>query len=373
MILYFLNSDFGVQNTYGARALHSARIVKKQQLKVFCRNYNNALKNKFDIVKVVPFGSLIMKLLTGIPIYITYKFPSNKIKIKIFEFFLKKKLEKINLSKVKLIHSWDFLPDIFKYIKDKNPKIKIIQDVPIALPNIWKDMKDKKELLQGTNIKTPKYMKKSLKYIDLFVVPSKFVKKSLLSEGVTEKKICVMPFGVDAVKFKPIKKDYNDKFKVAFVGNINNRKGIKYLLEAWKELNLKNSELNLYGRVYPEASKYLKNVEKVNVHGFVDIKKKLPKNHIYVFPSLMEGSSKSVYEALASGLPVITTFNSGSVVRDGKEGFIIPVQNVKILKQKIEFFYNNRNQVRLYGRRARLLAEKYTWENYGKNFLKIYN
>lgn len=79
------------------------------------------------------------------------------------------------------------------------------------------------------------------------------MKKSLINEGINETKIFVVPFGVDIEKFKPIKKDYIVTFKVAFSGNVNNRKGIPYLIRAWKELNLKNAELNIYGRVYPEV------------------------------------------------------------------------------------------------------------------------
>ena len=74
-----------------------------------------------------------------------------------------------------------------------------------------------------------------------------------------------MHFGVDVKKFKPVEKDYNGIFRVAFSGNVNNRKGIPYLIKAWKELNLKDAELNIYGRVYPEVKKYFKDAEKYNI------------------------------------------------------------------------------------------------------------
>jgi len=166
----------------------------------------------------------------------------------------------------------------------------------------------------------------------------------------------------------------NKLFKVAFAGNINNRKGIPYLIQAWKELNLKDAELNLYGRVYPEIKKYLKDAEKYNIkiHGFIDITDELPKNHIFVFPSLLEGSAKVTYEALACGLPVITTYNSGSIIRNKVEGFVIPIQNVEAIKDKILYFYNHREQIKIFGKRARKLAEKYTWEMYGKKIVNIY-
>ncbi len=376
-IIYLLNSDFGVRNTIGARALPIANeTIKYNNITILCRGYNKTLDKSYNTVQIFPYAQIIMKLLTAIPIYITKKFPSNKIKNYLFEYFAIKKLKRFNLNEIDIVHSWDFLPNIYEYIKEKNPNIKIIQDVPMAFPNVLKDIKNYDILFVGEKTELPDYIKNSLKYIDYYIVPSNFVKKSLINEGIDKNKIFIVPFGVDIIKFKPIEKEYDGTFKVAFSGNVNNRKGIPYLIRAWKELNLKDAELNIYGIVYPEVKKYFKDIEKYNikVHGFVkNIEKELPKNHIYVFPSLLEGSAKSVYEALACGLPVITTENAGSVVEDGKEGFIIPTQDVESLKEKILFFYNHRETIKEFGKRARKKAEQYTWENYGKRVNGIYN
>ena len=375
-VLFLLNSDFGVRNTIGARALPIANeVIKHDKLTILCRGHNKNL-NKYHIIQIFPYAQMIMKLLTAIPIYITKKFPSNKIKNYLFEYFAIKKLKKLKIEEIHIIHSWDFLPNVYSYLKEKNPNIKIIQDIPMAFPNVLKDLKNYNVLFKGEKTELPEYVKNSLKYIDYYIVPSDFVKKSLINEGIDETKIFVVPFGVDITKFKPVEKDYNGTFKVAFSGNVNNRKGILYLIQAWRELNLKDAELNIYGRVYPEVKKYFKNAEKYNIkiHGFVsNIYGELPKNHVYVFPSLLEGSAKSIYEALACGLPVITTKNAGSVVEDEKEGGIIPTQDIEILKEKILFFYNNRDKIEEFGKNARKKAEQYTWENYGKRVNEIYN
>jgi len=375
-ILFILNSDFGIQNTIGARAKPIIEYSqKKDKFIILCRDYDKNLKFKLNIKKVFPLSNILMKFFTFLQIYVSEKIPTGEIKNYIFEFFLKQKLKKIDFKDIKLIHSWDFLPNIYKYIKQKNKKTKIFQDVPMALPNVISNLIKKDNLWENKDINIKKYVKESLKYVDYFVVPSNFVKDSLLKEGIKENKILLVPFGVDIQKFKPLKnKELNKKFKVAFSGNINKRKGISYLIQAWKELNLKNAELNIYGRVYPEVKDYLKNFEKYNVviHGFIDLTKEIPKNNIYVFPSLLEGSAKSVYEAMACGLPIITTYNAGSVIQNGKEGFIIPVQDVNSIKEKILFFYNNRDEIEKFGKQARKTAEKYTWENYSKNINKIY-
>jgi len=370
-----VNSDFGVQNTIGVRTKYVAEqlVREKNEVEVFCRGYEKGEESRFEITKVLFAGSFLMKALTALRIYIHEGLPTDSIKIMLFDSLLVRKLRKSNLDKVTIVHSWEPLPKSFKYLKKQNPRIKIIQDIPMAFPSILHKLKGKK--FEGQIFESPKYFKDSMKYTDAFIAPSEFVKQSLLEEGVARKKILTVPFGVDIKRFKPLqKKRYDGHFKAAFMGNINNRKGINYLVEAWKGLNLKNAELNLYGRLYPEAIKYLKDAKRHNIkiHGFVDVAKEISKNHIYVFPSTMEGSSKSNYEAMASGLPVITTFNSGPVVRDGEEGFIIPIKDKKAIKEKILFFYNNRRKIISFGRKARKRAEQFTWENYSRNVTKVY-
>jgi glycosyltransferase involved in cell wall biosynthesis len=372
--LFILNSDFGVLNTIGARAEHIAKeFDSMSNLYILCRDYDKNLKNKFNFIKVVPIGKFVMQVLTAIPIYITKKIPSNKIKIKIFEYFLLNRLKKMDLSDVRIIHSWDFLPNTYKFIKTNYPNIKIIQDVPMATANILHTLNKPELEFIGEKLVPQKELLDSLEYIDKFIVPSNFVLDSLVDMKISKKYISVIPFGVDVSKFKPIKK-LDNIFRVAFSGNVNNRKGIKYLIKAWKELNLKNAELNLYGRVYPEVLKYFKDKEKfnINVCGFVDIKKELPKNDLYVFPSLMEGSSKSVYEAMACEMPVITTYNAGSVVCDGIDGFIVPVQDSEFLKKMILFLYNDRNKLIDFGRSARKNVNNFTWDVYGKKIVNEY-
>ena len=93
---------------------------------------------------------------------------------------------------------------------------------------------------------------------------------------------------------------------------------------------------------------------------------------IFVYPSLHEGSALAIYEALASGLPVVTTFNSGSVVRDGIEGYVVPVQDPDAIKDKIEFLYHNFQLRKKMGVAARLRAETFSWEAYKARIAGIY-
>lgn len=373
-VLLILNSDFGGRQI-GKRALPIAnKFNDKEELTIFCRDYERQYEDKFNFVKVVPLGKLVMQGFTFVQVYITKRLPLNRIKATIFSYFMLRKLKRIDLNEVSIIHSWDFLPQIYKYVKANYPKIKIYQDLPIALPEILQGLKDTNILFKGEKLISPSYIKKSFKYIDYYIVPSNFVKDSLLLHKINSQKIKLVPFGADLKEFRVKKKSYKI-FRVATLGNINHRKGISYLIEAWKELNLENAQLNLYGRVYPEINYLLKDIKKYNikVHGFINAKDELYKNHVFAFPSLLEGSAKVIYEALACGIPVITTYNAGSVIEDGKEGFIVPVQDTQALKDKILFFYNNREKLAIFGKKARAKALKYSWDVYADSIYKLYN
>jgi len=379
-IHFLINSDFGISNTIGIRVKPIVDNVNSRGYSylVLCRGFKRELWKTYNLKTIFPLSRYIMKFLTAIPIYISPNFPADRIKIFLFEnavyVFLRKNINKIFNNDTTLIHSWEFIPKVYKFLKKYKKNILIFQDIAMAFPNILTE-KEQFEIFGKVVNNVPSYIKASIEYIDYFIVPSEFVKESLVKFGISKNKIFVVPFGVDINKFKPIEKKHNETFKVAFSGNVNKRKGIPFLIRAWKELNLKNAELHIYGRIYPEVKNYLKDAKKYNIflHGFTkNIEKVLPYHDIYVFPSLLEGSAKSIYEALACGLPVITTKNSGSIVEDGKEGFIIPTCNVEAIKEKILYFYKNRKKIKEFSINARKKAEKYTWEDYGRNIVNIY-
>jgi glycosyltransferase involved in cell wall biosynthesis len=377
-VLLILNSDLGVPGTIGIRTLPTVKALfsRGDDFIIFCRDYKrDKFTKNLNLFKILPFGNLFMKLINGIPIYIYNKFPANSLNAVLFNYFLIRKLKKIDLENYDIFHCWDFLPDVFDYVKKRNPDIIIIKDMTMAFPNVLKP-KLKTEIYWKTiSSKISKLEKNSIKFIDYYILPSKITRDSLINEGILEKQIYLVPYGSNP-EFKPLKnKNYNSRFKVAFAGNINHRKGVGYLIDAWKKLNLKNAELNLYGRVYPEVFSNLVDLDKFNImiNGFVDLSKELPKNHLLVHPSLLETTPKVITEALASGVPVITTYHSGPSFEDGVEGFIVDEQTSVQLAEKIKFFYDNRNELEVFSIRARESVRKFTWNDYGRYVVTIYD
>jgi len=75
-------------------------------------------------------------------------------------------------------------------------------------------------------------------------------------------------------------------------------------------------------------------------------------------------------EAMASGLPVITTENARSIIEDGKSGFVVPVRDSKAIKERIEYLYHNKDEGRRIGRQARAaMVEK---RPFGEAVYEIY-
>lgn len=209
---------------------------------------------------------------------------------------------------------------------------------------------------------------------DIIVAGSNFVKETLIENNVPLDKIAVIPYGVDTKRFRPQTKKTDDGiFRLLFVGHISVRKGCHYLLESVKQLNRPDIKLTMVGEM---EGKYFIDHYKNYFNWIPPIPhSQLPQYFnqadIYVYPSLFEGSSLSVYEALASGLPVITTPNSGSVVRNNKDGFIIPIRDIKALKEKILLLYNNKVLRQKMAKNARQQAENYTWEIYRQKVIEL--
>jgi len=77
------------------------------------------------------------------------------------------------------------------------------------------------------------------------------------------------------------------------------------------------------------------------------------------------------YEALASGIPVITTPNAGSVVRDGVDGFIVPIRDVNALAEKIAQLADDSGLREQMGHSARARAEQFTWSRFRRGIARL--
>jgi len=210
---------------------------------------------------------------------------------------------------------------------------------------------------------------------DYVLIPSDFVRQTFLERGVDERKLLLLPFGVDVERFHPLSDlDQTERpFRVLFVGQISIRKGIPYLLEAWRLLRWGDAELWLLGRMVVNFPRRLLQLPGVRIFSFVpDPVPFYQKADLFAFPSLEEGSALVTYEALACGLPVVTTPQAGSVVRDGQEGFIVPIRDSIALAERLDALRRDRELRQRMASRARQRALEFTWVRHGEQLASLY-
>jgi glycosyltransferase involved in cell wall biosynthesis len=156
--------------------------------------------------------------------------------------------------------------------------------------------------------------------------------------------------------------------KVLFAGSLNQRKGIGYLLDAIDLLG-SQVELTLVGKRFAanprvdEACSHWRWFETLPHSGVMDL---MQEADVLVLPSLAEGCALVVLEALACGLPVIVTPNTGSLefVRDGCEGFVVPICRADAIADRLNTLNRDRELLAAMSHNAQMTAAMQSWEVY---------
>jgi glycosyltransferase involved in cell wall biosynthesis len=105
-----------------------------------------------------------------------------------------------------------------------------------------------------------------------------------------------------------------------------------------------------------------------------EVVSELHSSDLFVFPSLLEGFGHVVLEAMASGLPVLTTPHTcgPDVISEGTHGFIVPIRDPQAIAEKIAWGLEHRESLLEMGRAAAPRAREFTWERFRKQMLKEY-
>ena len=206
---------------------------------------------------------------------------------------------------------------------------------------------------------------------DLILAPSNFVREEIIKMGGDAERIVIVPFGVSEewLYYQPSPQ----RGRILFVGSVGLRKGNHYLAEATRILQRRGiqCEVRVVGPYNPEV------INRPEFQGPIyvgqvprsEVKKEFLNADIFVLPTLSDSFGLVHLEALACGLPVITTPNCGSVVRDGEEGFIVPIRDAQTLADRMEELLTDirlRNQM---SQKARERAREFTWEKYGERMI----
>ena len=219
-----------------------------------------------------------------------------------------------------------------------------------------------------------------IRQCDRLLVASRWLQDSFVRHGFPRARTAVIPYGIDPQRFSPLngpeeapeaRRMNKNKFRVICVAQITPRKGHVYLLEAWRKLKLPDAELLFIGRIKPEMETVLSRYKGCFKH-IPHVPNNLLRHyygasHIFALTSVEDGFGYVSAEAMACGLPVIATVNSGSseIIDEGVTGFRVPIRSPEAIAEKIELLYRDREKLESMGQAARKkVVEEMGWDNY---------
>jgi len=217
---------------------------------------------------------------------------------------------------------------------------------------------------------------------DVVIAASKFTRQTLLDDGVGEGKIKYLPLGFEIDYIPYHKKEFKSRkrpLRLLYVGRITQRKGIKYLLEAMKGFDKSEVELHIIGFVHGNGDALKEYAGLFTLHPPLqqyELFKKYAEYDALVLPSVFEGFGLVILEAMAAGLPVITTPNTmgPELIVNDENGYIVPIRDIDSIKVAIQNLLNKNEEERMVmADGAHNAALQYSWDAYAANLAVLLN
>lgn len=208
---------------------------------------------------------------------------------------------------------------------------------------------------------------------DFILVPSHFVRDSLVEFGIQEAKIVELPYGSWLAPVEETDISFPDKgtpVRIVYFGQISQRKGIRYLLEAIRLLRMDGIDVKatfvggLFGSCswmdeYTDCFTYLGMAPRSELSSI------LLNHDVFVLPTLFEGSAYVVPEALSHGLPVITTEHAGAEsIQHGQNGYIVPIRDSQQIASYLSKLSNDASLLHGLKLAALRSSRDVTWDHY---------
>ncbi len=221
---------------------------------------------------------------------------------------------------------------------------------------------------------------KGVERADIVVAVSEDLLKYYLKKGVEKSKLKLLYNGVDVKRYVPRKKSPGTR--LLFVGNLISRKGVIYLVRAFKEIKkqIPDAELQIVGK-RNEKSEYVQQVKKESFDGvrFLDAQNEgeliryFQEATVLVHPAVYEAFGMTLVESMACGTPVIATKVGGIPEVIGDSGILIKPKNPTDIADKVISLLENRKKYESLKKRGRERAVKYfSWENVSDRLSSLY-
>lgn len=207
---------------------------------------------------------------------------------------------------------------------------------------------------------------------DLVIGASSFTLKTLREDGVEEKKLKYLPLGfeLDRIEFSSVVGHVKRPLRLLYAGRVTQRKGIKYILEALKQFKKADVELHIIGNIHG-SGRGLRGYEGMyKLHHAISQYELFKQYHHYdafILPTVFEGFGLVIVEAMAAGLPAITTPNGigPELIEDGKNGFIVPIRDTQAIVRAItQLLSKSSIELSKMRQAARIAALNFSWDAY---------
>ncbi len=195
---------------------------------------------------------------------------------------------------------------------------------------------------------------------DLILCGSEFVRDGVKHCGGPVERCIVVPYGVERPISRQVRPIRKGPLRVLCVGEAGLRKGVTYLSQAAEMLG-NEAEFRWVGTVSLNHEAKRRVAERIDLRGVVphtQISEHYEWADVFCLPSVCEGSATVIYEALMSGLPVVTTPNAGSIVQNNEDGFIVPIRCATSLRDALLKLHQDRELLRAFGMAAMRAAER---------------
>lgn len=213
---------------------------------------------------------------------------------------------------------------------------------------------------------------------DLFLPVCEFLKERLIQEGCEGSKIVVHYDGIDCSKFAYLKRQRvsGEPIKVLTIARLVEKKGVAFAIEAVSRLLSKGEKIEYTvageGMLRENLQQLIvrmgieRQVRLIGSKTHEEVKVLLEESHVLVAPSLtsesgdQEGIPNVIKEAMASGLPVISTFHSGipELVTDGVSGLLVPERDAGSIADALEYLIRHPEMCNEMGQAGRRQVEQ---------------
>lgn len=220
-----------------------------------------------------------------------------------------------------------------------------------------------------------------VKHADTLVSLTKPAHNSILE--LLHREAIVIPNGVDNSKFCPdiSKRDIRTKnFDIVSVGTLSPEKGFEYAIKSMKIITKKIPQAHLTiigdGPLHSEHVKLIKESylqDSVTLTGnrpHREIAGFMQKSHVFLLSSVSEGMPIALLEAMACGLPIVSTPVSISpeIITRWKNGYIVPYRDPDGIAEAVIRIYAN-NEIDNLSERSLTVSQSYTWKSVAKQYI----